>query len=92
MSLIRDFTDYTLALFPLSSSEPPVLAPFWSDVDPSRGGSVLYRETIDPVLLSRSAWEVSIAFPDLQSAFTPVSLFIATWFEVLPYRGANEVS
>ncbi len=91
MSLISEFTAYIPELFPLSLSNP-LLAPFWADIDPTRGGSVLYRETQDLVLLSRYASEVRTAFPSLQPAFTPVSLFIVTWLQVLPYRGANEVS
>ncbi len=75
-------------MFPILS--PPLLAPFWGDVVPSRGGSILYRETQDPLLISRYACEVSTAFPD-HPAFTPVSLFIATWFEVLP-AGNSELS
>ncbi len=75
-------------MFPILS--PPLLAPFWAQVRPGRGGSILYRETQDPLLISRYACEVSTAFPD-DPAFTPVSLFIATWFEVLT-RGSDDVS
>ncbi len=58
------------------------LEPFSTSIDLSRGGSVLYLETRDSQLISRSASEVSIAFPDQQPAFTPEFLFIATWLEV----------
>ncbi len=64
-----------------TSFQPPYLDIFWANTDPSRGGQVLYRETQDPLLILRSASEVITAFPD-QSAFTPVSLFIATWLQV----------
>ncbi len=57
----------------------------------SRGGSVLYIETQDSQLILRSACEVNTAFPDLQYAFTPVYLFIATWLQVSPPH-STEVS
>ena len=81
-------------MFPLSSSATPLLAPFFSHValPPSRGGPVLYGETQDPVLLLRSAIEVNTAFPDLQPAFNPVSLFIVTWLQVPPFQPMDGVS
>ncbi len=90
MSLNRSFASLNIVPFPLSSSNPPVLAPFWADINPSAGGLVLYRETQDDLLLSRAANEVRTAFPD-QPAFTPVLLFIATWLQVPPF-GATGVS
>ena len=64
---------------------PPLLAPFFGNVTPSRGGLVLYGETQDPQLISRYAGEVNTAFPNYQPAFTPLSLFIATWLQVAPF-------
>ena len=55
------------------------------------GGSILYLDTQDSQLISRSAREVNTAFPNLQSTFTPVYLFIVTWLRVQPLRG-TEVS
>ncbi len=54
--------------------------PFFTSITLSKGGSVLYGETQDSQLLERSASEVNNAFPGL--SFTPVSLFIVTWFQV----------
>ncbi len=83
VSLNQKNSLFSILSFPFfGSSHPPVLAPFLVDIDPSRGGLVLYRETQDHQLISRYASEVNNAFPDLQPAFNPVSLFIATWFHV----------
>ncbi len=84
MSLSAAFTIFSPRVLPLVSSNPPVLAPFWSDSDPSAGGLVLYAETQDSMLLTRAANEVSTAFPG-QPTFTPMSLFIATWLQVPPF-------
>ncbi len=99
VSLNRSFTNTAVGgeFFPLpiplfGEHFPPLLAPLYGDVDPSRGGLVLYRETQDPQLISRYANEVSTstAFPN-QPTFNPESLFIATWFHV-PSISRNEVS
>ncbi|XP_064386804.1 uncharacterized protein LOC135335283 isoform X4 [Halichondria panicea] len=84
VSLSAAFTIFSPRVLPLVSSNPPVLAPFWSDSDPSAGGLVLYAETQDSMLLTRAANEVSTAFPG-QPTFTPMSLFIATWLQVPPF-------
>ena len=73
------------------SSQGLVTVDFFTVAGLSRGGSVLYLETQDSQLISRSTREVNTAFPNLQSAFTPVNLFIATWLQVSPPNG-TEVS
>ena len=65
------------------------LAGLVSSPDLSRGGSVLYLETQDSQLISRSASEVNTAFPNLHSTFTPVNLFIATWLQIPPLNGTE---
>lgn len=57
-----------------------------SDINPSRGGLVFYRETQDDLLFTRATNEVRTAFPN-HPTFTPVSLFIATWLQVPPVSG-----
>ncbi len=81
MSLSASFTNSFIEDFPLVSSNPPVLAPFWSNTDSRFSGLVLYAETQDSMLLTRAANEVSTAFPN-QPTFTPTSLFIATWLQL----------
>ncbi len=89
MSLVESVSDVRVRGRRLPST-PPLLAPLLADVDPSRGGLVLYGETQDPQLIFRSAREVTAAFPD-QPAFSPVSLFIATWLQVTSFD-IDEVS
>ncbi len=86
VSLIGSFSDVRVASFRgrRLPSIPPILAPFLSDANTSDAGLVLYRETQDPVLISRYADEVNTAFPN-QTAFTPVYLFIVTWLQVAPF-------
>ena len=41
----RGFIDYRARSFPFQS--PPLIAPFWDDFNPRRGGMIYYRETND---------------------------------------------
>ena len=65
------------------SSNQPLIAVFWSDVNSSaeNAGNVSFRETNNAVLLQR-------ALEDIQRAYPAVSnidhLFIATWYQVRP--------
>ena len=69
----------------LSVSNGHILSLFFGTVNLSRGGSILYLDTQDSQFISRFTREVRNAFPDLQSAFTPVYLFIATWLQIHPF-------
>ena len=79
---------FTPDTFPLSG-EQELIAPYWSDVDtrpPERaGGTVWYRETADPSVLSRARSEISRVFVDHQD-FNPVYALIATWDHVGYYE------
>lgn len=71
---------YTPAPFPLGDNRR-LISPFWGDVDTSNGGTVLYRESIDPVLLNRATKDVRRAFLNHQR-FSASWIFIATWDRV----------
>uniref|UniRef100_A0A3P9A7G2 Nidogen 2a (osteonidogen) n=1 Tax=Esox lucius TaxID=8010 RepID=A0A3P9A7G2_ESOLU len=63
----------------------PVIAPFLSDIDTSKGkGAIYYRVTESPTLLNRVAHEVHRGFPDAR--FTPTHAIIATWENVAAYE------
>ena len=71
---------YTPAPFPLGDNRR-LISPFWGDVDTRNGGTVLYRESIDPVLLDRATKDVRRAFLNHQR-FSASWIFIATWDRV----------
>lgn len=73
------------------TSPVPVIAPYWSPVDLSRGGNVHYRMTNDPALLQRAQNDILSHFPDSEGVFEPTLLLIVTWFEVQEFQGGNEV-
>ncbi|XP_059814006.1 nidogen-2 isoform X2 [Hypanus sabinus] len=63
----------------------PVIAPYLSDIDTSRGrGRIYYREDDSSDTLDRAGQEIRKAFP--RSSVTPTNTFIATWENVAPYE------
>ncbi|XP_072895083.1 nidogen-2 [Hemitrygon akajei] len=63
----------------------PVIAPYLSDIDTSRGrGRIYYREDDSSDTLDRAGQEIRKAFP--RSSVTPTHAFIATWENVAPYE------
>ena len=85
ISFSRSVDTFTPDTFPLRPGTQELIAPYWSDVDtrpPERaGGTVWYRETADPSVLSRARSEISRGFADHQD-FNPVYALIATWDHV----------
>ena len=56
---------YNPAPFPLGDNRRDV-SPFWGDVDTRKRGTVLYSDSIDPVLLDRATKDVRRGFVDHQ--------------------------
>ena len=81
------FVQFQPERFPLERSQPPLVAPFWHDFNPSRDGSISYRETNQSDELIR-VHRLLLGF-DIQNVnigFYPRQLFIATWNEVSPFN------
>ena len=83
ISFLGAVSQYTPAPFPLGDNRR-LISPFWGDVDTRNGGTVLYRESIDPVLLDRATKDVRRAFLNHQR-FSASWIFIATWDRVAFY-------
>ena len=64
--------------FPFSS-DSPMIAAYWADVDTTNLGTVYYRETRDSVYLEAARDEIRAVYG---GTFTPTTLFIATWDKV----------
>ena len=83
ISFLVAVSQYTPAPFPLGDNRR-LISPFWGDVDTRNGGTVLYRESIDPVLLDRATKDIRRAFLNHQR-FSASWIFIATWDRVAFY-------
>ncbi|XP_065944898.1 sushi, nidogen and EGF-like domain-containing protein 1 isoform X2 [Magallana gigas] len=76
-------TDYTAQAFPINGSHK-MIAPFWTDIDTDRGGSVWYRTTTDSSILQKGTSTVRTVFPSLYN-FSATWMMVATWDEVAAY-------
>lgn len=80
ISFSKEVSTFTPNSFPLGN-DWRMVAPFWADVDTTRGGVVWYRESKDAGLLARATTDVRKAVLN-QPRFTASWLFIATWDNV----------
>ncbi|CAL1537147.1 unnamed protein product [Lymnaea stagnalis] len=89
ISFFKELKTYRPEEFPLVD-ETPIIAPYWADVDISKSnGTVWYRETRDPSVLS----EATVQIKDYHSAyknFRAFWVFIATWEDVGFYGAIGE--
>ena len=74
MSFNSNFTRFRPAPFPFTA--PPLIAPFWTDFDPRKGGNIYYRQTAQPDILEQISFTTSHVSG---FQFQPTLAFIATW-------------
>ena len=87
ISFREPFVNFITQSFPLASNNV-LLAPFWDDIDISRGGQILFRTTTDPAIIDIVGNTISdsISFGDF---FSPEVVFIATWNMVPQFSSTN---
>jgi len=88
VSFGASYSNYVSATFPLSSSDPSLIALFWDDHYIRRSGSVFYRFSQEQSLLDVLSARVSAAF---DTPFIPSTLFITTWDQVRRSRRTTMV-
>ena len=80
-------TSYTRAVgtnFTLLSS-PPIIAPFWDDIDIFNGGTIYYRQDSNSTVMELVQRVLVSEYPEAAS-FQPSLVFVATWDRVEPFR------
>ena len=82
ISFLTPESRYTPVPFPFNQRH--LIAPFWGDVDTSKGGTVFYRESTDTALLKK-------ATQDIRRAFNATWIFIATWDRVAFYGSSGNM-
>uniref|UniRef100_A0A668AVX6 Si:ch73-329n5.2 n=1 Tax=Myripristis murdjan TaxID=586833 RepID=A0A668AVX6_9TELE len=80
------FTPYR---FPGNPSRD-LIAPFWTDLDNTQNGQVLYNQYTSGSVLQRATQDINTYFPDLN--FVANWVFVATWYEVAYYSTSGTVS
>lgn len=86
------FTAPQPTTFPFISR--PLIVPFWSDFDPSTGGSIFYRQTSELENLFALYELLAILQSDVEELidFIPTHMLVATWHQVSRSQGLREVS
>jgi len=79
LSLDTSFTEYSPRVFPFQS--PPIIAPFWLDLNPLEGGQISYRylsnfTAIDEVINNYNIYN------DCNNTYDSASALLVTWEEV----------
>ena len=82
---------WDLGAFP-TGSLPPIVAPFWADVDTRNAlsGQVWYRTSQDASLLTTLAQDVKSAYGGVNLSFNPTFAQIVTWDRVGYYFSAAD--
>ena len=80
------FTDFTSGGLNFDSVfSPPLIAPFWDDVDVRNdGGTIYYRQDNTSSIAEQIQQNISLQFHNID-LFYPSLVFIATWDRVAPY-------
>ncbi|XP_049867994.1 nidogen [Pectinophora gossypiella] len=78
LSFRADIPSFLNSEFPLPY---PSIAAFYSNIDTTESGTIYYRETDEPHVLSKAEESVQNNFHEYYD-FVPTSVFIATWLEV----------
>ena len=83
LSLGRSFTDYSSGGSNFDSVfSPPIIAPFWDDVNINNGGTINYRQDFGSSIADQVQQDIiNTLFPDVGS-FSPSLVFVATWDRV----------
>ena len=82
------FTEFYARPFPFRS--PPLVAPFWDDIDYLVWNRLYYRQTNDSDLLQQF-YNYSVLLEDgdsntdILNGYYPTHLFVATWDEAPPF-------
>ena len=70
------------------SDSPPIIAPFWDDIDIRDGGLIYYRQVFDQFIVDLVRQEVASQFPEV-GFFFPSLVFVATWDRVAQFGARN---
>ena len=90
LSFGQSFTRYSSFGFNFDSvSSPPIIAPFWDDIDIRRAGTIYYRQDFSSSVADQIQQEIYMQFPDV-GFFYPSLVFVATWDRVAEYFGFGQ--
>ena len=66
----------------------PIIAPFWDDIDITRGGTIYYRQVSNSTITELVQKALVSEYPEAAS-FQPSLVFVATWDRVESFRSSD---
>ncbi|CAC5386536.1 Sushi, nidogen and EGF-like domain-containing protein 1,Alpha-tectorin [Mytilus coruscus] len=87
ISFDETLSTYTPSAFPLNGNKK-IVAPYWCDIDTTKGGDVWYYETNNQDLLFKATDDIRQIFPE-QKNFHAAWVFVATWDHVAFYGASS---
>ena len=67
---------------------PPIIAPFWDDINIMDGGVIYYRQDFDSFIADLIRQGISSQYPEV-GFFYPSLVFVATWDRVAQFGARN---
>lgn len=64
---------------------PPIIAPFWDDINVNNGGTIYYRQNTDSAVTEMVRQEILFGYPEV-GPFTAELVFVATWDRVAAFN------
>lgn len=77
-------TQYTSQPFPINGSHK-IIAPFWTDIDTTKGGQLWYRSTTQNSVLQQGTSKIRSLFPNILN-FVASWMMVVTWENVAAYN------
>ena len=71
-------------------SSPPLIAPFWDDIDITRGGSIYYRLDDTSTMAKQIQQDIYMQLPSI-GFFYPSMVFVATWDRVAGFYSTRDL-
>ena len=71
-----------------SVSSPPIIAPFWDDINVNVSGTIYYSQDSSPTIAELFRQEVLSQYA---ISFSPSLVFVATWDRVAQFGGSSSI-
>ena len=89
ISFTDSVSSFTPDDFPMEDA-PPLIAPYWADVNTYKGGTIWYRESTNQTDLDMATAQITAFQSPKYTDFRATWVFIATWDEVGFYGASYE--
>ena len=86
LSFGQPFTAVDVTAASTGPFTPPIITPFWDDIDIRDGGMIYYRQEFNSSIADLVSQDLSSRYPEV-GFFYPSLVFVVTWDRVAAYSG-----